>query len=120
MVWAMRPASRTTGEEALASASGDQGSVGLACSDFSVGQISISPAWPARWATCRIGVAEEVTPGVRAWSAKMPSTAASSGSTARNDKFSGTRRKSRPASAARCANDSPMPANMVGAAPWKL
>ena len=51
MVWAMRPASRTTGEEALASASGDQGSVGLACSDFSVGQISISPACPARWAT---------------------------------------------------------------------
>ena len=51
MVWAMRPASRPTGEEALASASGDQGSVGLACSDFSVGQISISPACPARWAT---------------------------------------------------------------------
>ena len=90
----MRPASRTTGEEALPSASGDQGSDGLACSDFSVGQISISPAWPTRWATWRIGVAEEVTPGVRAWSAKMPSTAASSGSTARNDKFSGTRRKS--------------------------
>ena len=29
MVWAMRPASRTTGEEALASASGDQGSARL-------------------------------------------------------------------------------------------
>ena len=84
----------------LASASGDQGSAGLTCSAFSVGQISISPAWPARWATCRIGVAEEVTPGVRARSAKTPSTAASSGSTARNDKFSGTRRSSRPASEA--------------------
>ena len=97
MVCAIRPASRTTGEDAVASASGDQGSHFSTCSAFSVGQISISPACPARWATCRIGAVEAVSPGVRAGSAKMASTAASSGSTARNDRFSGTRRNSKPA-----------------------
>ena len=51
---AMRVASRTTGEDALVSSSGDHGSPRSTVSGFSVGQISISPAWPARCTACWI------------------------------------------------------------------
>ena len=119
MVWAMRAASRTADGVVPVSSSGDQGSERAGCSCFSVGQISTSPASPARCATCAIGSGEVPTPGVRSGAAKMRSTAASSGSAARNDRLSGTRRHGSRACPARAANASPVSANMVGAAPWK-
>ena len=69
----------------------------LAASGFSVGQISTSPAWPARSATCRIGSARRRQPRRAPGRRRSRSTAASSGSTERNDRVSGTRRHGRPA-----------------------
>ena len=63
---AMRVASRTAGEVARRLGQRRPGLAGSTCSAFSVGQISISPACPARCATCRIGVAGGGQPGVRA------------------------------------------------------
>ena len=118
MVSAMRLASRTTAGVAAVSRSGDHGSAGSGASYFSVGQISTSPAWPARLATCRTG--DEPTPGVRAGAAKTASTAASRGSTDRKESVSGTRRQGSPARSARALSASPLAANILGAAPWKL
>ena len=119
MVSAMRLARRTTdGVASAASASGDHGSAAAGASCFSVGQISMRPAWPARSATWRMDA--DPSPGVRPGSAKTASTAASSGSTERKDRVSGTRRHDAPACSARLPRAAPWAANILGSAPWKL
>ena len=90
----MRAASRTTGEDALVSSSGDQGSHALDRLGLlgrpDLDQPGVAGAMgdvPDRLAPTPSG------PASRAGSAKTRSTASSSGSTERNDSVSGTRRQ---------------------------
>ena len=120
MVAAMRAASRTTDGDAPVSASGDQGSAGVAAliglqrPDLDQARMSCAIGDVADGLACRRQSRRTFRIG------KDAVDAASSGSTERNDNVSGTRRQFIFARPARCSNSLPAVANMAGAAPWKL